>query len=72
MKKKATRGVIQGIDRLIVFCITSGHASWVRIWNMDIRAKGKVEKLSSFRLQNNCMAMLEVISSKWIVKITKL
>jgi hypothetical protein len=44
MKYTATRGASVSRVRSMVSSITSTHASWVRIWNMDMNAYKKEKK----------------------------
>ena len=54
----------------IVLDITSGQASWVRIWNMEKNASIKVSNLvKSFKEQNNCIDILEVMTKSQIVNM---
>ena len=72
IKYTATMKVKLGLTCSIVFDITSGQASWVRIWNIEKNAKGKVSNLSRFdKEQNNCIEILDVITNKHIVNMTK-
>ena len=54
----------------IVFPITSGQASWVRIWNMEKNAFGNMSNLQfveQSRWQNNCIEIEPITTSKHIV-----
>ena len=57
----------------IVFPMTSGHASWVRIWNMEKKAFGNMSNFSRWsKWQKSCIEIEPIITSKHIVKSKRL
>lgn len=56
--------------RSIVSFITSTQPSCVRIWNMLMKASGKVSNLEKFfRQQKSCIEMALVMSNRHMVKM---
>lgn len=62
-------GPIVELLRSIVSFITSTQPSWVRIWNIDMKASGNVSNLLNSKLQNSCIELELVISSKHMVNM---
>ena len=57
----------------MVFPITSGHASWVSIWNMEKNAFQNMSNFFKFsRWQNNCIDIEPITTRTHIVNNNKL